>query len=227
MALLDNLREAPDRGTAIANYAKLAREYDASCQWLDRIRSEVLDVLDLRQGETVLDVACGTGAMLPALARVVGPHGRVIGIEQSPDMAAIARRRITEAGFENVELVVAPVEEAPIGATADAILFCYTHDVLQSDAAVDRVFAFARPGARVVAAGARLIGWWAAPLNLWKLWRVRHYLSTYRGLRDPAARLARRCPDWRIVTTRILGTSYLAFGHYVPPLRRCAAAEAA
>jgi hypothetical protein len=64
-----------------------------------------------------------------------------------------------------------------------------------------------------VVAGARLLGWWAAPLNLWKLWRSRHYLSTYEGLRDPTARLRRYCPDLKIHATRILGTSYLAAGH--------------
>lgn len=216
MSLLDNLRGSPDRVAAVASYAKLATKYDATCHWLDRIREELLGALDPREGETILDVACGTGAMLPALARAVGPRGRVIGIEQSPDMAAIARGRIAEAGLENVILVVAPVEEAEIGATADAILFCYTHDVLQSDRAVNRMLASARPGARVVAAGARLLGWWAAPLNLWKLWRSRHYLSTYRGLRDPAALLARQCPDWRIVATHVMGTSYVACGHYSP-----------
>lgn len=214
MALLDNLRHAPDRGVAVASYARLAPQYDATCHWLDRIRTEALDALGPREGETIFDVACGTGAMLPALSRAVGARGRVIGIEQSPEMAAIARRRITDASVENVILVVAPAEEAEIGARADAILFCYTHDVLQSDRAVSRVFSCARPGARVVAAGARLLGWWAAPLNVWKLWRSRHYLSTYRGLRDPAANLARRCADWRVVATHALGTSYLACGTF-------------
>lgn len=225
MALLDNLRNAPDRGAAVASYAKLAPEYDATCLWLDRFRTEVLRVLDPREGETILDVACGTGAMLPVLARAVGPRGRVIGVEQCPEMAAIARRRI--ADVENAMLIVAPVEEAEIAATADAILFCYTHDVLQSERAVARVLSAARPGARVVVAGARLIGWWAAPLNLWKLWRSRHYLSTYRGLRDPAALLARHCPDWRVVTTHVLGTSYLAYGHYARPAPRSRATGAA
>jgi SAM-dependent methyltransferase len=207
--LLGNLRDTPDRGAALASYARLAQVYDSTCVWVERLRAEALELLAAREGETVIDVACGTGAMLPALGRAVGPRGRVIGIEQSPEMAAVARQRI---GLENVRIVVAPVEEAEIAASADAALFFYTHDVLQSDKAVERVLACVRPGARVVVAGARLLGWWAAPVNLWKLWRSRHYLSTYRGLRDPAARRARRCDEWRIVATHMLGTSYLASG---------------
>jgi SAM-dependent methyltransferase len=218
--LFGNLRDSPDRDAALASYRRLAPRYDASCGWLDGARFEMLELLAASEGETVIDVACGSGAMLPALGRAVGSRGRVIGIEQSPQMAGLARRRVASAGLRNVEIVVASVEVAEISATADAVLFCYTHDVLQSDLAVERVLAAARPGARVVAAGARLVSWWLAPVNLWKLWRSRHYVSTYRGLHDPAAALARRCPDWRIVATRVLGTSYLGAGHLAPPPKR-------
>lgn len=208
------LRESPDRAAALADYARLAVRYDMRCRWLGRIRFEALDLLAASEGEVVIDVGCGTGAMLPALCRAVGSRGHVIGIEQSPDMAAIARSRVAAGGLKNVEIIVAPVEEVRIAHSADALIFFYTHDVLQSEVALDRLFAVVRPGARVVAAGARLLGWWAAPVNLWKLWRSRHFLSTYSGLRDPAARLSCRCTDWRIVTTVALGTSYLAAGRY-------------
>lgn len=214
--LLENLRPAPDLDAARTRYARLAATYDTNCRWLAALRFEALELLGAREGDTVLDVACGTGAMLPALGRAVGREGRVIGIEQCPEMAAIARERIARDGHGNVRIVVAPVEQAELELRADAALFFYTHDVLQSERAVRRVFDFLRPGATVVAAGARLLGWWAAPLNLWKLWRTRHYLSTYSGLRDPAARLVHRCPDWRIVAMRLMGTSYLAFGHSAP-----------
>lgn len=210
--ILGNLRDTPDRGAALDSYARLAPDYDASCGWLGSLRFEALQLLAAREGETVIDVACGTGAMLPALGRAVGGSGRVIGIEQCPEMAALARERVGRAGLDNIRIVVASVEDAQVEIIADAALFFYTHDVLQSRRAVARVFACARPGARVVVAGARLLGWWAAPVNLWKLWRSRHYLSTYRGLRDPAAHLARHCEDWRIVARHALGTSYLACG---------------
>ncbi len=208
-----NFRGSPNRAASLESYAALAERYDTSCGWLNAIRFEALDLLAAAEGETVIDVACGSGAMLPLLGRAVGSRGRVVGIEQCPEMTALARKRVAHAGLRNVDIVVASVEQARISGAADAVLFCYTHDVLQSDSAVARVLSSARPGARVVAAGARLIDWWAAPVNLWKLWRSRRYLSTYRGLRDPAALLESRCPDWRVVSTHVLGTSYLAGGH--------------
>jgi len=211
--MVGNARPVPDRAAAIESCRALAERYDESCRWLAPIRVAALDLLALRPGDTVFDIACGTGAMLPALAQAVGASGRVIGIEQSPEMGAIAMRRVKEAGLSNVEVLVSPVENAATGYVADALLLCYTHDVLQSDAAIDRLLDLARPGARIVVAGAKTLGWWAAPLNLWKIWRSRHYLTTYRGLREPWARLAAHIPDLHVRRTYLLGTSYLAVGH--------------
>ena len=211
--MLANTRLAPDRAQALARYRALAEGYDESCRWLDKIRMHALDLLALRPGDTIFDIACGTGSMLPALAHAVGQTGQVVGIEQSPEMAAIALRRVKEAGLENVAVLVSPVEDTATQHVADALLFCYTHDVLQSGRAIERLVELSRPGARVVVAGVRILGWWAAPLNLWKLWRSRHYLTTYRGLRAPWTRLAADCPDLHLHRTYVLGTSYLAVGH--------------
>lgn len=211
--MLDNFRRSPDRALALARYHELAGSYDESCRWLDTIRTAALDLLALRAGDTVLDIACGTGTMLPALAQAVGRNGSVVGVEQSPDMAAIAMRRVRDAELDNVEILVSSVEEAVLSHRADALLFCYTHDVLQSDLAIERLHDLARPGARVVVAGARVLGWWAAPLNIWKLWRSRHYLTTYRGLHTPWERLATHCTNLHVHRTYVLGTSYLAVGH--------------
>lgn len=211
--VLDNARRAPDRTLSNERYRILAARYDESCRRLGRIRRDAIDLLGLRQGETVCDVACGTGAMLPALARAVGPNGRVVGIEQSPEMAAIALWRVEETGAPHTRVIVSAVEETAPGFAADALLLCYTHDILQSDAAIARLLELSRPGARIVIAGAKTLGWWAAPLNLWKLWRSRNYLTTYRGLREPWARIAAHAPDLHLSRTYMAGTSYLAVGH--------------
>jgi S-adenosylmethionine-diacylgycerolhomoserine-N-methlytransferase len=61
--------------------------------------------LDLRAGERVLDIGCGTGLNLPALARAVGPTGSVVGLDRSPAMLAAARRRPAARGATPVRLV--------------------------------------------------------------------------------------------------------------------------
>lgn len=210
LALLDNLRSLPDRETALARYARLAQHYEETTARIRDVRRHAIDLLDLRGGETVFDVACGAGTILSSLAWRVGPRGRVVGIEQSPEMAALARD--AEAGSTNVMVRCEPVESFHSPHIADALLFCYTHDVLQSPVALANVFAQARPGARVAVAGLCLLPWWGAPANAWVLWGARNYLTTWHGLRKPWAPLTAWCPDLRVVGRHHLGTGYLAAG---------------
>jgi ubiquinone/menaquinone biosynthesis C-methylase UbiE len=61
----------------------------------------------LHPGETVLDLGCGAGKICYIAAQIVGPSGRVIGVDMTPDMLAVAekyRQQIGELlGFHNVE----------------------------------------------------------------------------------------------------------------------------
>ena len=63
--------------------------------------------LGLAPGQTVLDMCCGTGELLPFLQEAVGPGGRIIGCDLSSAMLARARGRVTRAGWSNVDLVCA------------------------------------------------------------------------------------------------------------------------
>jgi hypothetical protein len=67
-------------------------------------------------------------------------------------------------GWDNVRLVAAPADRAPIDGTADAALFCAVHHVMQSRAALEHVFDHLRPGAPVAAAGGKWPSAW-----LWSL----------------------------------------------------------
>ncbi len=214
-ALLDNLRRAPDRGLALQRYARLASDYEHSTRRVHEVRRRAIAELALQAGETVWDVACGAGAMLPELARQVGPQGRALGIEQSPAMAALARQAI--AGIDQAGIHLGPVEEFSAVPPADALIFMYAHDVLQNPAALAHVLAQARPGARLVVAGLCLLPWWGLAVNAWVLWRARHYLTTWHGLRQPWQPLQAWCAELRIVQRFHGGTSYLAVGRLDPP----------
>lgn len=201
----------PDPGLAVEKYRLHAAGYDASAHRTMGLRRRVVGMLALRPGETVVDVACGTGLSLPLLREAVGPEGRVIGIEVSPEMMAIARARCAAAGWRNVSLIEAAVEQADAGATFDAALFNYTHDVLQSPRALERLFSFARPGARIAIAGIKHPPPWLFPLRLYRVLKARPYVTTLEGLDRPWRLVASRLANLHVRSV-LLGTNYLAYG---------------
>jgi ubiquinone/menaquinone biosynthesis C-methylase UbiE len=73
-------------------YLDQAAASDAGREYKDRL----LSALDLRPGHRVLDLGCGPGTDLPALARAVGTAGTVIGVDHDPAMVDQARRRTTD-----------------------------------------------------------------------------------------------------------------------------------
>ena len=202
----------PDRAFALAQYRRCAPGYDASCRRIDPRRERAVAMLGLQPGETVLDAACGTGPALPGLSARVGPSGRVIGIEQSPEMIAQARARVAACGARNIELIEASVEDAQLRGPLDAVLFSYAHDVLRSPEALANIFRAARPGARVVSMGIKHYPPWLGFLNAWLVRRAWGFLSTTEGLERPWSGLEARCPDLRVRETFFLGSGYIASG---------------
>jgi len=202
----------PDPQRAIESYRRLAAGYDASSHRETPLRLRTIDLLHLAPGERVLDVACGTGLSFAPLHERVGDFGRVLGVEVSPEMAALARARIAEHGWSGVAVRVGDVASVDLGNEPfDAALFHYTHDVLQAPEALAHVFSCLRRGARVAVAGLKTAHPLLAPLNLWAWWRGRPYRTTDANLRSPWTNLLRWVPDFRWQTV-YLGTGYFGSG---------------
>ena len=64
-------------------------------------------------GETVLDIGCGAGVDTLVAARLVGPTGRVAGVDATPEMIARARANLALVGLTNVSFEVAAAEALP------------------------------------------------------------------------------------------------------------------
>ena len=215
LSVLANLRRRPDAALAKSRYETLARDYESTCQRIEPLRAVAIEKLALVPGETVIDVACGTGATTVALARAVGASGRVTGIELSPAMAALARDRLRAAGVAQARIEVAAVQHTRLMQRADAFLFSFTHDVLQQPEAVAALARLAKPGARYALLGiCTLPWWWGWPVNLFVMWRARRYLTTFHGLAAPWAGLEAVSREFRLVGTWHAGTSYLALGKF-------------
>ena len=175
------------------------------------IRARTIEKLNLRTGDRVLDVACGTGLSIPFLREAVGDKGEVTGIEVSPEMLSLARQRVTEASWRNVTLLESSLESADICGPLDAILFHFTHDVMRSPAALKRIFAAAGPEARIAAAGMKYAPWWMAPVNVIVRAQARPYMTTFEGLAAPwdLALPYLSVFEWQSV---LFGTGYIGWG---------------
>lgn len=69
------------------------------------IRRRAVDVLELEPGDTVLEVACGSGRNFPYLQEAIGPQGSLVGVDYSREMLATARKLCRRRGWNNVELL--------------------------------------------------------------------------------------------------------------------------
>jgi SAM-dependent methyltransferase len=184
---------APDRRRALAHYGAMAHNYELRTVSGDQWRRQLVVSLAPQPGEVVLDVGCGTGRNFDLIQQGIGPSGRLIGIEQSPEMLAQARALVQRRGWTNVELVCAGAEEAAIPELADAALFCAVHDIMRSPTGLANVLDHVRDGGRIVAGGAKWAPWrqsGAVSLNLstWKL--NRECVSTFEGFQRPWSRLS-------------------------------------
>lgn len=111
-----------------------------------------LEHLGLSEGETVLDLGSGAGIDVLIAARAVGPRGRVIGVDMTPEMLDAARKNAAKSGAENVDFREGRLEKLPIGdATVDAVTSnCVINLVPDKSAVFAEIVRVLRPGGRIV-----------------------------------------------------------------------------
>ncbi len=107
---------------------------------------------DLQEGETVLDLGSGGGIDSFLASEKVGPTGKVIGVDMTPEMVTRARANAREGGYTNVDFRLGEIESLPVAdATVDVII---SNCVLNLSPERDRVLAEAlrvlKPGGRLV-----------------------------------------------------------------------------
>src|SRR4051794_5967411 len=105
----------------------------------------------IEPGRTVLDLGCGAGTDLLIAAQMVGPEGRVVGVDMTPEMLRRARDSAKALGLANVELHESLIETLPLpDASVDIVISNGVIDLVPDKHAVfsevDRVL---RPGGRL------------------------------------------------------------------------------
>jgi SAM-dependent methyltransferase len=118
-----------------------------------RHSATLVEIAELQPGASVLDVGGGYGEPSLTAAGVVGPRGRVVCTDISPEMLAVARERAADAGLVNVEFVTRDAEELEFDEESfDAVLSRATLMFLPDVAGtLKRLRGFLKPGGRLAA----------------------------------------------------------------------------
>jgi ubiquinone/menaquinone biosynthesis C-methylase UbiE len=116
----------------IETYRKKAKRYDVTSrlypvpgypQRAQRLRT--VQALGLRAGDSVIDMACGTGLNFPLIEEAIGPGGRIVGVDLTDAMLARAKDRIETNGWSNVSLVQADAAGFDFPTEVNGILSTY------------------------------------------------------------------------------------------------------
>lgn len=132
-----------------------------------RLHRLAADELRLAAGETVLDLCCGSGLMIPYLRERVGEAGRVVAVDRSRKMLEVVGRKAEREGWKNVRAVCSDVAAFAPESAADGVVFSISLSAVPDCEAVLRAAAgFLRPGGRMVILDAFLNrGRWYYPLT--------------------------------------------------------------
>ncbi len=132
-------------------YGKWARVYSVLARWtpgIQRVRTRVIDSLDLSKGDVVVELGCGTGANFGYLYEQVGSAGQIIGIDVTPGMLVFADRRIAREDWENVSVLYGDARYPQLS-RADAVLGTFVTGMFAEPAAVvSKWCEVLRPGGR-------------------------------------------------------------------------------
>lgn len=114
----------PQQGFHFHTGRRLAEMLDYDGLLLDQFPEKVIESFagtgnvfklgEIKPGEYVVDIGCGAGLDSLIAARMVGPEGRVIGIDMTPEMIEKARQNAVEAGVDNIEFTEDYSEQLPV-----------------------------------------------------------------------------------------------------------------
>jgi len=143
-----------DRNFVVQRYDRIAGLIPFF-EWLfflpSGLRRNAVDRLNLRHGDSVLEVGCGTGRNLPFLHSAVGPSGHVYGVDLSPGMLSKAFELTRRNRWSNVELSEVDAVDYVAPTPLDGVLFSLSYNTMPHHRAVlQHAWNQLRPGGSLV-----------------------------------------------------------------------------
>jgi ubiquinone/menaquinone biosynthesis C-methylase UbiE len=149
---------ALDKKSIALLYRRRAKLYDfsANAYYLLGFREFAyrkigIKALNLKKGDTVVEIGCGTGLNFNLLRKQVGPKGNIIGVDLTPEMLEEADKRIRRNGWQNVTLVQSDAAEYQFSEQIDGIISTFAITLVpEYDGIIQNGAAALSPNARFV-----------------------------------------------------------------------------
>lgn len=173
-------------------------------------RDEAAKELVTLPGGDYLEIGCGTGLNFGRILRQLGPQGTLTGLDFSPDMLAVARKRVDRDGMKQVSLVRENAETFDLGRKFDGILFSYSITMIPNwRAAVERCMAHLKPGGKMVVLDFYTLEGWPGPFRkVFRWWLGANHVD---NARDYPEYLSKVAADFNL-KPRNLGWNFIATG---------------
>ncbi len=127
----------------IVAYRKYAENYDLAVQLyhllglkIGKYRKMTVNALELSKGDTVVELGCGTGLNFALVLDVIGPNGKLIGVDITDKMLDQARKKVKENRWNNVELVQSDIADYNFPNELDGI---FTTGAIQYSPQFDKI----------------------------------------------------------------------------------------
>ena len=88
-------------------------------------RLKAIELAGLKEGDTVLDLCCGSGLSLRAIQKKIGPHGKIIAVDASSPMLELASNYAKKNNWTNIRFIHSGIESLDIPEKIDFALFAF------------------------------------------------------------------------------------------------------
>jgi len=198
-----------------SNIRKIYQQWSKTYEWLApiyllgneaKLRQKTIQALNLQPRQSVLDLACGNGRNLPLILDQIGPQGKLIGVDYTPEMLTRGQEKASRYQWNNVQLIQGDATNLQLEEQFDAVLCTLAMSVIPNyERALERMLAHLKPGGWISISDAQFSShWYARPFN---------WISNLMGW--GAAADISRIP-WKRLSTLVKNYSYqeLFFGFF-------------